>query len=500
MNAPSELQGHEALSLVRRKPVAENHEIDSMYRIAEAASKSTMIAASNPFDIFMVIGFGRELGFGEFTALKFIHLIPSKGKVTMAISGTGMLALCNSSPLCEDFFVENTFDDKGDVIGAIATTKRVGRENRTMPYTLVDAGKSGLFPASSPHSAWAKYTPNMLRWRAVTSLAQIVYPDLLGGLYTIEEITDDKTVIDQDGNLIQGVSAPSKPTPQKKAEKVVEPDFQQPKDETVIENPVVVEEPITVSDGTWLREKHEADLRVFAINYKLELASGFTDFKEGATSWTDVAKDFVDWESFKAHLIEVAGIKADPVVEPPADAPATKSGLGGPPRTHVDKPFDMEVPVDLPAMWKEGAIEMSNAIAGRYFGEEIAGVIELEMDGHLSFRQPTDWWYRLTATAIDGGVPIKAKVFKIEKFGTGYLIKTDGAAIEAVSYSRKAFAGMLPDGMTTSIDNVTEWKVSETDLANFMNLDKDVLITVELKARKADASIYFSIKKMELVD
>jgi hypothetical protein len=79
----------------------------------------------------------------------------------------------------------------------------------SVEFTIDDAKQAGLV---KPDSAWEKYPANMLRWRAVGFCADVVFPDILGGL----KRTDELAAVDEQGNVIDGdwsVSDDGEPVP-----------------------------------------------------------------------------------------------------------------------------------------------------------------------------------------------------------------------------------------------------------------------------------------------
>lgn len=119
---------------------------------------------------------GRELGLGAVASLSSIHII--KGKPTMAPQG--MLALVMGSGKAEYFDCVETTVHK-----AVFVTKRVGSKNETrLEFSIQQAQQMGLTGKDN----WKKQPDVMLRWRCVAALARLVYPDVILGVYSEDEM------------------------------------------------------------------------------------------------------------------------------------------------------------------------------------------------------------------------------------------------------------------------------------------------------------------------
>jgi len=129
---------------------------------------------------------GRELGIGPMAALGTINVI--QGKPT--ISPQLMLALINRSGDLEDF---KCIDDGRQ---CTLTMKRRGRSAHIVTFSMNDAEKLGLAGKDN----WKKQPATMRQWRAVAACARIVFPDVILGLYTPDEMGAD---VNEDGEIIQ---------------------------------------------------------------------------------------------------------------------------------------------------------------------------------------------------------------------------------------------------------------------------------------------------------
>ena len=134
-----------------------------------------------PEQAIAIILQGRELGIPTMTALQTINVI--QGKIT--VSPQLMLALINRSGLSESFQITNESN------GAKCTMKRRGNPAHTEIFGDKEAQAMGL----SGKDNYKKQPATMFRWRAVAACARLVFPDVVLGLYTPDEM--GATVNDQ---------------------------------------------------------------------------------------------------------------------------------------------------------------------------------------------------------------------------------------------------------------------------------------------------------------
>ena len=151
-------------------------------QMAEALCRSGMLpkGVAKPAAALAVIVQGREFGLTAMQSLRSIHVID--GKPTF--SADMMVALVHRSGLAEFFrCVETT--------GEIATfeTRRKGEPSATrLSFTVEDAKAAGLLG----RGPWSKHRAEMLRARAKSNLARLVYPDVLAGVYSPGELGGDE--------------------------------------------------------------------------------------------------------------------------------------------------------------------------------------------------------------------------------------------------------------------------------------------------------------------
>lgn len=172
---------------------------NSAFALATMAAKSGLCKTRQPADAFFVIMYGYELGIPAMTALRTIHIINQ----TPVCSGEAMLALIRRSGKAE---IKITGDDNQAVV--YMKRKDTGEEY-TATWTLERGTKAGL--TTKQGSNWGKFPQAMMKWRGVSECAKFLFSDVIGGLYTFEEIAPD-TAVNEDGSMI-GEIIVSKPEP-----------------------------------------------------------------------------------------------------------------------------------------------------------------------------------------------------------------------------------------------------------------------------------------------
>ena len=158
------------------------------YELSERLSKATTISAElrgNSANVLAAIMAGAELGFSPMAALRSVHIIKGIPK----LSADAMAAAVIASGKAQ------YFEPKGDPTEASATwvTKRVGSEREhSVTWTAADAKRAGLVSDN-----YRLYPRQMLSARAKSELARSIFPEILAGVYTDEEIPREAAPIAQ---------------------------------------------------------------------------------------------------------------------------------------------------------------------------------------------------------------------------------------------------------------------------------------------------------------
>ncbi len=152
------------------------------HQLASALYKSGLLPSEikSAEAAFAILAKGHELGLKPMQSFDLICVI--KGKPSL--SAAGMRALCLARPdVCEYFRNVETTATKA----AFETKRRGDPQPVELTFTIEEAKRAGLV---RPDSNWSKWPERMLEARASSALARLVYPDLVGGVYTPEEIQE----------------------------------------------------------------------------------------------------------------------------------------------------------------------------------------------------------------------------------------------------------------------------------------------------------------------
>lgn len=150
--------------------------------LAKDLYDSRMFSAyGTPQGVLSTIMVGRELGLPAMASLRSVHNIEGKHSLSASL----MVALVLKSGFAE-YFEPVSFDDKH---ATFETKRKGGRKPIELTHTIDMATAAGLVKEKS---GWVKNPTDMLVARAQARLARLVYPDLLAGLYTPEELEDIK--------------------------------------------------------------------------------------------------------------------------------------------------------------------------------------------------------------------------------------------------------------------------------------------------------------------
>lgn len=160
--------------------------LNELWDLAGILVKSRMLPSSiNSTEAAVAIILkGRELGIGAMHAFDSISVI--QGKPT--ISPQLMLALIERSGQLEDMAVE----EKPEACAIML--KRRGRSQQTICFDKAEATSMGLWGKGN----WLKMPAVMLYWRCVAKACRRVFPDVIAGCYTPDEMGAE---VNEDGEL-----------------------------------------------------------------------------------------------------------------------------------------------------------------------------------------------------------------------------------------------------------------------------------------------------------
>lgn len=166
-----------ALAAFEPRSIAEALTLAKLYADSKLAPQFTSQA-----QVMLVMATGAELGIPATAALRAIYVGPGN---KIGLESKLKLALCQrAKQVCRYFRMVESTDEK-----ATYETLRVGDELPVrVTFTIQDAEKAGWVKDGGPY----KKTPRrQLRWRAIGELADLVYPELLLGLPSVEELMDE---------------------------------------------------------------------------------------------------------------------------------------------------------------------------------------------------------------------------------------------------------------------------------------------------------------------
>lgn len=133
----------------------------------------------SPHDIFLVMAAGAEYGWSTMRSLRSLYVID--GRVCMYADA--IVGLVKASEACTYFRIV----ESGDEHATYETLRSGSPEPERMRYARADAERARLWGRKGP---WTQYPADMLRARAAVRLARAVYPDVVGGIYDPDEMSD----------------------------------------------------------------------------------------------------------------------------------------------------------------------------------------------------------------------------------------------------------------------------------------------------------------------
>ncbi len=152
---------------------------------SQAAKLASWLAKSNllptalrgkPADVLVTLITGHELGISPMQAVRGMHVI--EGKAVASADLMGALVRRNRE-VCMYLRLAESDDQH-----ATYETQRAGDPEATrMTYTIEQAAKAGLAGKDN----WKKHPAAMLRARCLSAITRAVYPDMVLGVYDIDE-------------------------------------------------------------------------------------------------------------------------------------------------------------------------------------------------------------------------------------------------------------------------------------------------------------------------
>lgn len=131
-----------------------------------------------------VVTTGRELGLSMMESTRSIYIVQG----TPSLRPQTMLALIYKSKACKSV---NIVEKQGS---CSVTMCRKGGE----PYTVTFGNTEALAMQLAGKDNYKKQAAVMYKWRAISACARIVFPDVILGLYTPEEIQPEVEIVNAD--------------------------------------------------------------------------------------------------------------------------------------------------------------------------------------------------------------------------------------------------------------------------------------------------------------
>ncbi len=161
----------------------EPRDMKEAWQLAQYFAASRLLGeVTTPEACMLIMATGAELGIPATTALRSIYIIKGRPVVSADLK----VSLCmRRRDRCEYFVLIESTDER-----ATYETKPVGGQVQRFTFTMDDALRAQL--NFSEGSNWKKYPKAMLRHRCSAELAQAIYPDVVLGLVSREELNDEE--------------------------------------------------------------------------------------------------------------------------------------------------------------------------------------------------------------------------------------------------------------------------------------------------------------------
>jgi hypothetical protein len=150
--------------------------IEDVERLAKIATDSGLTRVRKASEAAVILLTGRELGLAPMQSLRGIYVVNG----TPVLSADLLVAVVRRSGLCASWRVVESTPERC----TISTLRQGESEATTKTWTMADAKRAQV--TSKP--IWGQYPAQMLRHRCAADLAREVYPDVVLGLYTPEEL------------------------------------------------------------------------------------------------------------------------------------------------------------------------------------------------------------------------------------------------------------------------------------------------------------------------
>jgi len=175
-------------------PVIVPRTLQEMIDIAERLAKSSLLPEAlrgKVPEVLMQIMAGQELGLYSMASLRSFNIIAGKP----VMGADAMVAVVLGSGKAEYFRRVGEGTDRS----VTYATKRRGQEEQRCTWTIEMAKAAALHQKDN----WRTFPRAMLASRAKSELARDVYPDVLAGCYTTDEVADSSPSAPRPGEDVQ---------------------------------------------------------------------------------------------------------------------------------------------------------------------------------------------------------------------------------------------------------------------------------------------------------
>lgn len=148
---------------------------DDTFRLAKRIAETDFAPRAlrgNPNAVLACILTGQELGIGGMKALQSIHIIEGRPTLSAELMRALVFAAGHRLDITE------STNEQVTMYG-----RRRGGSQARVTWTIRDAQQAKL----TGNPSWTKYPRSMLLARATSELCRMLFPDVIGGMYTPEE-------------------------------------------------------------------------------------------------------------------------------------------------------------------------------------------------------------------------------------------------------------------------------------------------------------------------
>ena len=160
--------------------------ISIIMALAPAWKESLWFGIRYPEQAIVLMARAYELGFPITSSFDYFDVIATQSSTRIFLKPRAALALIYRSGLLKNLKIE----DRKDAC-YVHMQRRDNDYGFGLEFSIEMAKRAGLI---KDKGAWMAYPENMLRWRAIGFVSQIVFPDVLSGLQMSTDYIDAEVV------------------------------------------------------------------------------------------------------------------------------------------------------------------------------------------------------------------------------------------------------------------------------------------------------------------